>query len=121
MGGRTGDSASSSSSSIVLLQERFKKLQQAREVRQEQELSKKLAELARVNPIVFHEPSGLSFNNEYPYSPQSAQYYHRTDHHLQVNREPKYGNSPYTTAGMGGGTQVYVDDDDSDVDTSLHL
>uniref|UniRef100_A0A7N0RCB9 Uncharacterized protein n=1 Tax=Kalanchoe fedtschenkoi TaxID=63787 RepID=A0A7N0RCB9_KALFE len=120
MGDRTSESASSSSS-IALLQERFKKLQRAREVRKERELLKVLAESARVNRSVSHDPSsGSSFSSEYHHSSLPAQYFaqnHKPDH-LQVNR-----NSPtYTNAGTSL-TQVCGDDDDegSNVDTSLHL
>lgn len=113
----------SSSSSIALLQERFKQLQRAREVRKERELLKELAESKRVYHSVRHEPIKSSFSNEYIHSSSSSGRYaahnHGTDN-LQVSRTRKYANLPYIDACMNR-TQVYDNDDGSDVDTSLHL
>uniref|UniRef100_A0A7N0UAF3 Uncharacterized protein n=1 Tax=Kalanchoe fedtschenkoi TaxID=63787 RepID=A0A7N0UAF3_KALFE len=122
MGDRTSDSASSSSS-IALLQERFKQLQRAREVRKERELLKALAESAKGNHSVYHDLSGLSFSSEYPHSLLSAQNFAQNQRaeNLQVNGAQKYANTlPYANAGMRA-TQMYGDDEGSDVDTSLHL
>ncbi|XP_050369042.1 uncharacterized protein LOC126787160 [Argentina anserina] len=100
-------------SSIALLQERFKQLQRAKEMREERELLRQLiaesAERATQTQVAEHfEPKGLVFQSEMTVSqPQVSMYL-----------QPSYLQSKQNyQAVMRRPGKL----DDSDVDTSLHL
>lgn len=63
MGRQNGD-ATMVTSSIALLQERFRELQRTREKRQEKELLKLFSESERVAPTMHFDPSKLTFQPE---------------------------------------------------------
>lgn len=114
-------------SSIVLLQERFRQLQRAKEMREERELLRLLSESERVvNPTARYEPSRLFFHSELINPPRpSLQHspYLQTNPQgkntdLHVIETPLLANLWSTDAVMH---RRNVFDDVSDVDTSLHL
>ncbi|GMN62121.1 hypothetical protein TIFTF001_031200 [Ficus carica] len=120
-------------SSIALLQERFRQLQRAKEMRKEKELLRLFSESERTtsNPATKrYEPTGLFFFPESipPQRPPS----HQGSIYLQQNFQAnKHGNFPSNEtspifanmASPTGGAAMNrsYNFDDSDVDTSLHL
>ena len=111
-------------SSIALLQERFRQLQRAKEIRQEREVLRLLSETERINPAIPHEASQLFFHSELIlqprqplqgslYSESSMQNMH-TQH--QVIETASLSNLQPRDTVMHTSTF-----NDSDVDTSLHL
>ncbi|GFZ07379.1 hypothetical protein Acr_19g0003160 [Actinidia rufa] len=102
------------SSSIALLQERFRQLQRAKEMREEKELMKQVSKSHPTNsPTCSHDPSRLFFNSELITPPRpppllqdsSSSLLHRT------------GQSKNTETILCRSSNY----DDSDIDTSLHL
>lgn len=116
-------------SSIALLQERFRQLQRAKEMREEKELLRLLSESERTNPAKRYEPTGFFFHSEslLPHRPPSS---HQNSVYLQPNLQSKHGNLQATettsifgnisSTGAAMNNRTY-NMDDSDVDTSLHL
>lgn len=112
-------------SSIALLQERFRQLQRAKEMREARELLRLLSELERVKPATDFDPNRFFFHSELIHSsitlPQGS-------HNLQTNFQSKYTDLQVTEtpflANLSS-TESVMDRtsnfDDSDVDTSLHL
>ncbi|KAL6310995.1 hypothetical protein AAG906_024659 [Vitis piasezkii] len=112
-------------SSIALLQERFRQLQRAKEMREERELLRLFSQSPGVNPTEFPEPSRSFFQSELilphrsplPGSPSSQPNSHNKHSDLQVIETPILVN-------LWPSEKVYQASknfDDSDVDTSLHL
>lgn len=113
-------------SSIALLQERFRQLQRAKELREAQELLKRLlTEPERINPATHYDATRLLFNSELIRSPsplpQGSLYlqpnFHSNHTDIQVTEIPFLANLGLTDSVMDR-TNNFVD---SDVDTSLHL
>lgn len=111
-------------SSIALLQERFRQLERAKEMRQQKELLRLFSDVEPVRTPSAYEPSKYVHSElMLPpaqhvqgtlYAQPSMQSMH-TD--LQVNETPKLSNLQPTD------TVIHIrnDFDESDVDTSLHL
>ncbi|KAE8125416.1 hypothetical protein FH972_020226 [Carpinus fangiana] len=97
-------------SSIVLLQERFRQLQRAKEMREARELLRLLSEPERVKPAMHYDPNRLFFHSELIHSSSK-----HTD--LQIKETPFLANLGSTESVMDRTNNF----DDSDVDTSLHL
>ncbi|KAK9269313.1 hypothetical protein L1049_001084 [Liquidambar formosana] len=112
-------------SSIALLQERFRQLQRAKEMREERDVLRLSSQLERVNATTQYEPTRLFFHSELilpPRPPVQGSLYFQPNTHskrtgLQVTETPILANLGSTEAVMHR-TNVF---DDSDVDTSLHL
>ncbi|XVF81480.1 hypothetical protein PTKIN_Ptkin15bG0158700 [Pterospermum kingtungense] len=62
--GRQGGDATMVTSSIALLQERFRQLQKVREKREEKELLRLFSESAHASPSICYEPNRLPFQQE---------------------------------------------------------
>ncbi|XP_062080570.1 uncharacterized protein LOC133785336 [Humulus lupulus] len=117
-------------SSIALLQERFRQLQRAKEMREEKELLRLLSESERSNPTKRYEPAGFSFRSE-SLLPHKQTSHQSSVYHLQPNLQSKHGNlqaTDHTTSIIGNITSTSAamnnrtyNLDGSDVDTSLHL
>ncbi|XVF33890.1 hypothetical protein REPUB_Repub18cG0010600 [Reevesia pubescens] len=111
-------------SSIALLQERFRQLQKAKEMRQEREVLRLLYEAERINPATPHEASQSFFHSELILQPrapvQGSQYSDSSMQSMhtqfQVIETPILSNSRPKDTVMHTSTF-----NDSDVDTSLHL
>ncbi|OAY55233.1 hypothetical protein MANES_03G138300v8 [Manihot esculenta] len=113
-------------SSIALLQERFRQLERAKEMRQQRELLRLFSEAEQVKSAKGYEPSRLFFHSELisssPGQPLQASIYlhsNTENNHtnLRINETPDWVNiwSKNTV------THITNNFDDSDVDTSLHL
>ncbi|KAL6313799.1 hypothetical protein AAG906_010218 [Vitis piasezkii] len=98
-------------SSIALLQERFRQLQRAKELREERELLRLFSQSPGVNPTEFPEPSRSFFQSEL----------------ILPHRSPLPGSPPASPTCITSTVisrkvyQASKNFDDSDVDTSLHL
>ncbi|XP_024021947.1 uncharacterized protein LOC112091765 [Morus notabilis] len=118
-------------SSIALLQERFRQLQRAKEMRKEKELLRLFSESERTsNPTKRYEPTGLFFFSE-SVPPHHRPPSHQGSIYVQQNFQGKHGNfqgnetnpifaNMTSTSGAAMNNRTYSFDD-SDVDTSLHL
>ncbi|KAI5334063.1 hypothetical protein L3X38_024196 [Prunus dulcis] len=133
---RQGLDGTVSHSSIVLLQERFRQLQRAKEMREERELLRQvLSGSERINvPATHYEPTGLFFQSggsggltdpHYKPPPQGSMYHKpnlqsKHDNFLQVSDDESQvlGNICSSSVSVMNRTNNF---DDSDVDTSLHL
>ncbi|CAK7324538.1 unnamed protein product [Dovyalis caffra] len=112
-------------SSIVLLQERFRQLERAKEMRQQRELLKLFSESEHVQPAMAYESSKLFFLSELILPPRqplqaflSSQPTMQTEHtSIHVNETPMVMNLCSTDSVMN----LTNNFDESDVDTSLHL
>ncbi|GMN27737.1 hypothetical protein TIFTF001_001781 [Ficus carica] len=132
MGRQSGDATTKVSSSIALLQERFRQLQKVKERREEKELLKMLSESERVSPTGHFDPSNLpfqSYNVALPHGPSSSQ-----DQSLSLGldlpaakqadlcgmrTQPPLSTSLWPdTAASASSSKSF---DNSDIDTSLHL
>ncbi|KAE8691140.1 putative Heavy metal transport/detoxification superfamily protein [Hibiscus syriacus] len=108
-------------SSIALLQERFRQLQKAKEMRQEREVLRLLSEAERINPAAPHQGPQSFFHSELilqPRPPLQGSICSQTSMHDQHQVTDPSSLSclrPRDTA-MHASTFS-----DSDVDTSLHL
>ncbi|XP_068338960.1 uncharacterized protein [Pyrus communis] len=132
---RQGKDGTAVHSSIVLLQERFRQLQRAKEIRQERELLRQiLSESDRIcTPAAYYEPTGLFLQSGLTVSHNSKPPPHQPLYsmYLQPNLQSKqssYLQVSDETRDMGnvGSSSVPVicrtdNFDDSDVDTSLRL
>ncbi|KAE8733543.1 putative metal ion binding protein [Hibiscus syriacus] len=108
-------------SSIALLQERFRQLQRAKELRQEREVLRLLPEAERINPGTLNAASQSFFHSDLilqPRPPLQGFVYGETSMHSQrqVTETPILSNLQQ----RGEVLQTYTFND-SDVDTSLHL
>lgn len=123
--GRQSCDATVIHSSIALLQERFRQLQRAKEMREARELLRLSSEPERVNPATLYDPTRLFFHSELIYSPrplpQGSLYlqpnFQSKHTHIQVKDTPFFGSLGSIDTVM----ERKNDFDDSDVDTSLHL
>ncbi|KAJ9153887.1 hypothetical protein P3X46_027275 [Hevea brasiliensis] len=112
-------------SSIALLQERFRQVEKAKEMRQQRQLLRLLSEAEQVKSAKAYEPSRPFFHSELTHSPgqplQGPVYLQpntENEHtHLQINETANWANlrSKNTV------THIANNFDESDVDTSLHL
>ncbi|GFZ12596.1 hypothetical protein Acr_23g0009810 [Actinidia rufa] len=100
------------SSSIALLQERFRQLQRAKERREERELMRQVSKSHPTHSPTCHDPSRLFFNSELiaPPRPPPLQGSSSSLHHHM-------GQSKNTETFLCRSSNY----DDSDIDTSLHL
>ncbi|XP_057956685.1 uncharacterized protein LOC131149906 [Malania oleifera] len=113
-------------SSIALLQERFRQLQRAKEMREEKELLRLFSNSEPANPTTFHEPSRLPFTSELilpprpPLQTSLSQPPNSQSKHadLQVIETPVWANNLRSRDRVPHRSD---NPDDSDVDTSLHL
>ncbi|KAM6580572.1 hypothetical protein CsatA_004346 [Cannabis sativa] len=130
-------------SSIALLQERFRQLQRAKEMREEKELLRLLSESERSNPTTTKRyeaaaAAGFSFHSEsllpHSHSHRPPSHHQSSIYHLQPNLQSKHGgnlqtSTDHTTSIIGNitSTSAAINNnrsynlDGSDVDTSLHL
>ncbi|EOX93459.1 hypothetical protein QQP08_001727 [Theobroma cacao] len=124
--GRQGGDPTMVSSSIALLQERFRQLQKVREKREEKELLKLFAESERLSPTMRYEPNRLSFQPEvilpYRQPPQDS---------LSLGLNPQSRQTDFRAMGIPASPSSWPNSaatssrsknfENSDVDTSLHL
>ncbi|XP_030930863.1 uncharacterized protein LOC126696143 [Quercus robur] len=114
------------SSSIALLQERFRQLEKVKERREEKELLNLFAETERIMPTTHFEPSKLSFQPQMTTPNRSTL---RDSPSLELNLQTKQADvqamkRPTLTdlwpngAAMASTSRSF---ENSDVDTSLHL
>ncbi|KAE8645981.1 hypothetical protein Csa_015491 [Cucumis sativus] len=112
-------------SSIALLQERFRQLQKAKELREQKEFRRMSSESIQANTAVCSEQTGLYFHSELvlpPRSPLQGSSYlqpvlESRKSHLQVTDN-------LTLSDVGSREKVMHRTncvDDSNIDTSLHL
>ncbi|PON80707.1 hypothetical protein PanWU01x14_002630 [Parasponia andersonii] len=128
MGRQSGDATTKVSSSIALLQERFRQLQKVKERREEKELMKMLSESEKVSPKGHFDPSNLPFqsNMNLPQRPTS-----QDDQSLSLGLDLQskqsdvytFRSQPLTslwpnTSAAASSSKSF---DNSDIDTSLHL
>lgn len=111
-------------SSIALLQERFRQLQRAKEMRQERQVLRMHSEADRINPATPPESSQLFFHSELILQPrpprQGSLYSESSMQNLHTQHRaietPSLSNLQPRDSFMHTSTL-----NDSDVDTSLHL
>ncbi|GAV59876.1 hypothetical protein CFOL_v3_03407 [Cephalotus follicularis] len=118
-------------SSIALLQERFRQLQRVKEMREERELTRLLAEPKQFNPIMHYEPSRSTyFHFLPPRSPRHGHapvslwpYFHQSRHaDFQFKDTPLLISlRSKETPSVHASTNKFDNRDFDDVDTSLHL
>lgn len=124
MGRRSSDHIATHSS-IALLQERFRRLQRAKELREKRELLRQFCQSPGLNPTEFSEPPRSFFQSDLilthspplPGSLSSQPDLHNKHSDLQLIETPILVN-------LWPPEKVYQASksfDDSDVDTSLHL
>ncbi|OAY34975.1 hypothetical protein MANES_12G061300v8 [Manihot esculenta] len=120
MGRQNGD-ATVASSSIALLQERFRELQKIREKRQEKELLKLFSESER--PGMHFESSRLSFEQPEMILPSRVPALQDSHLSLRLNSQSNnHGDIVKTSTSLwpkSGSSSRNLES--SDVDTSLHL
>lgn len=123
--GRQSCDAPDMQSTIALLQERFRQLQRAKEMREARELLRLLSELERVKPGIHYDPNRLFFHSELIHSSNTLP---QGSHNLQTNFQSKHTDLQVTEtpffANLGSTESVMERTnnlDDSDVDTTLHL
>ncbi|XAR67383.1 hypothetical protein NMG60_11002116 [Bertholletia excelsa] len=112
-------------SSIALLQERFRQLQRAKEMREEKELLRQLSESQRINLNSCYDPSRLFLQSELILQPRSSLQGSPSSHHtlqsthtdLQGMENPTSSNIQYTEGVEYKSTKFEA----SDIDTSLRL
>lgn len=122
--GRSSDHIATHSS-IALLQERFRRLQRAKELREKRELLRQFCQSPGLNPTEFSKPSRSFFQSELilthspplPGSLSSQPNLHNKHHDLQVIETPILVNL-WPPEKVHQASKSF---DDSDVDTSLHL
>uniref|UniRef100_A0A7N0TY72 Uncharacterized protein n=1 Tax=Kalanchoe fedtschenkoi TaxID=63787 RepID=A0A7N0TY72_KALFE len=123
MGMRTGDDPTARSSSIALLQERFRQLQRAKEMREERELFRLLAEAVRVNPAAYYYdpflPSEVHQPPSHPAAIKLQPFLMYTQKDAENKETPVLANLWSKDTVMH--RMIISEDEHSDVDTSLHL
>lgn len=116
---RENCNARATNSSIALLQERFRKLQKAKELREQKEFRRLSSETLQANTAVCSEQTGLYFHSELVLPPRSPL---QGPSYLQPIMESR--KSHLTLSDMGSRETVMHRTncvDDSNIDTSLHL
>ncbi|XVE72532.1 hypothetical protein DITRI_Ditri11bG0046700 [Diplodiscus trichospermus] len=124
---RQGSDPTAVSSSIALLQERFRQLQKVKEKREEKELLKLFSESERAGPSMRHEPNRLSFQPEV-ILPSSQP--HQESLSLGLNSQSR--QTDFRVMSIPASTSLWPNKsaatsstsnnfENSDVDTSLHL
>ncbi|KAE8654192.1 putative metal ion binding protein [Hibiscus syriacus] len=110
-------------SSIALLQERFRQLQRAKEMRHEREVLWLLFKAEQINPTTHHQAPQSFFHSELilqPRPPLQGSIYSQTSmhaqHHQVIDTSSLSNLRPRDTVMHQASTF-----NDSDVDTSLHL
>ncbi|KAE8704319.1 putative Heavy metal transport/detoxification superfamily protein [Hibiscus syriacus] len=108
-------------SSIALLQERFRRLQRAKEMRQEREVLRLLSEAERINPAAPHQVPQSFFHSELILqprpSPQGSIYCQTSIH----DQHQVIDTSSLSSLRLRDAAMHVSTFNDSDVDTSLHL
>ncbi|KAJ4976133.1 hypothetical protein NE237_001239 [Protea cynaroides] len=122
--GRQSNDITAISSSIVLLQERFKQLQRVKAMREEKELLRWFVESERITPTMHLETARLFFHSELiPGPPQQGSPSHRAN--SQVNHASFQSVETPLLMNFWSRDKANVHTsnsyDDADVDTSLHL
>ncbi|KAK8545747.1 hypothetical protein V6N13_067013 [Hibiscus sabdariffa] len=111
-------------SSIALLQERFRQLQRAKELRREREVVRLLSEAERINPGTQNEAPQLFFHSELilqPRPPLQGSAYGESSMRSMHNRRQVI-ETPILSNLQQRDTILHTSTfNDSDVDTSLHL
>ncbi|KAL3519291.1 hypothetical protein ACH5RR_017440 [Cinchona calisaya] len=116
-------------SSIALLQERFKRLQKIREMRQERELLRLLSETrerrrtSSPSTMQYDQPSNAAttlYNSEMMIFHQTPSY-SQPALSLWPDSQMKHGLDDHTIGNTSAPFMDKFDDSSSDVDTSLHL
>ncbi|GMI85225.1 hypothetical protein HRI_002191800 [Hibiscus trionum] len=111
-------------SSIALLQERFRQLQRAKELRQEREVLRLLSEAERINPGTPNEASQSFIHSELilqPRPPLQGSAYGESSMRSMHNRRQVI-EAPILSNLQPRDTVFHTSTfNDSDVDTSLHL
>ncbi|XVF21125.1 hypothetical protein REPUB_Repub12eG0063700 [Reevesia pubescens] len=124
--GRQGGDPTMVSSSIALLQERFRQLQKVREKREEKELLKLFAESERARPTMRYEPNRLSFQPEmiqpYRQPPQDSLSLGLNSQRRQIDfRAVAIPASTCLWPNVVAPSSTSKSFENFDVDTSLHL
>ncbi|KAF5728455.1 hypothetical protein HS088_TW21G00602 [Tripterygium wilfordii] len=125
MGSSKGCDSTFVHSSIALLQERFRRLEKAKEMRQHRELLRLISEEEQINPITVCEQPKRFFHSELILPPRPPLQGHPDFQPERQNKhiDPQATETPNLTDlwhenKVAHGTHNF---DDSDVDTSLHL
>lgn len=124
--GRQSSDPTTVSSSIALLQERFRQLQKVKERREEQKLLQMLSETERVTPSTRHfEPARLPYQSDVVLPIRSSTPAADSSLSLGLNVQPKQVDYcgmktlPFTASSpTTSSSRKY---DNSELDTSLHL
>ncbi|KAJ9176798.1 hypothetical protein P3X46_012075 [Hevea brasiliensis] len=124
--GRQNSDATVASSSIALLQERFRELQKIREKRKEKELLKLFSESERSSapPGMHFEPSKLTYHQPETILPNKAPALQDSHLSLGLNTHSNnHGDTMKTSTSLwpNTGTSSSRNFESPDVDTSLHL
>lgn len=109
-------------SSIALLQERFRQLQKAKELREQKEFRRMSSEAIQANTGVCSEQTGLFFHSELVLPPRPP--FQGSSYHQPILESRK--SHPQVTDNIDMGSRDTVMHrtncvDDSNIDTSLHL
>ncbi|EXC02643.1 hypothetical protein L484_002308 [Morus notabilis] len=121
MGRQSGDATTKVSSSIALLQERFRQLQKVKEKREEKELLKMLSESERASPTSHFDPSNLPFQSNNRRTVLSSHTHTPTtsrDQSLSLGLDLQATQADLNTASSATSSKTI---DNSEIDTSLHL
>lgn len=124
--GRQSNDPTMVSSSIALLQERFRQLEKVKEQREEKELLNLFAETERIMPTAHFEPSKLSFQPQMTNpnwstlrdSPSLELNLQTKQVDVQAMKRPTLTDLRPNGAAMASTSRSF---ENSDVDTSLHL
>ncbi|EXC34902.1 hypothetical protein L484_020018 [Morus notabilis] len=127
MGRQSGDSTTKVSSSIALLQERFKQLQKVKERREEKELLKMMSESEKVSPLGHFDPSNLPFQSNNMVFPQSHRPNASQDQSLslrldlQAKQDDPCAMRKQPLTNLWSSASSSKSFDNYEIDTSLHL
>ena len=137
MGRQSGDATTKVTSSIALLQERFRQLQKVKERREEKELLRMLSESERASPSGHFDPSNSPFQSTNMAFPQNNRPTPSQDQSLslgldlQSKQADHYATRATTTQHLTSSQSLWHSStasasssksfDNPDIDTSLHL
>ncbi|XVE78327.1 hypothetical protein DITRI_Ditri13aG0135800 [Diplodiscus trichospermus] len=118
--GRQGGDPTRVSSSIALLQERFRQLQKVRERREEKELLKLFSESKHSSPTMHHEPNRLPLqpSDQDPLSLGLNSQSWQTSFRAMATTSESTSSWPNSAAATSSSSKHFGN---SDVDTSLRL
>ncbi|XP_050217279.1 uncharacterized protein LOC126668106 [Mercurialis annua] len=112
-------------SSIALLQERFRQLERAKEMRQQRELLRLFAEAEQVKPVKGYEQSRTFFQSELVLPPGKPLHDNLYIRPYMQNKYAEFqiNETPNLVSLCPKNTVMHITNnfDESDVDTSLHL